>query len=633
MTSQNEYHVAIFQAMLSGLSSEWFHELNDLTQCSIERIVRPFVRWMNNVDKNRDSNNRYGCLIDYNIYRKNEIKLKTSTVHRLRRIITNGLFSPKLNSEELNYLENLLKVSRVPPDEEAQGHSLTQWFAQFDIRKSLGEDKFLMLESPRQLLASFRVTIAVTLSFLIEVRRLWKERPSPEAEPQLSNQHWYQEWNLSVLRLKGSFISDTAPIRDILTNFLIADFIMPEREDYFLNAISCKQIDSIPSHFNGKRVWRVPKCFTPEYEKFYTEIEEVLAGWLIASLTIQPSDVGKLKSSNFAFEYALSGRLQFMQIKYYKGRADSVKESEIVPGSDTLAQALHAYIKNLPGDDSKLFRQEFNKSLQFPDLKSTYNSRVGLLFRTWNIPEVNDQLHKELIKAKTTPIFLDAMLAIKNNENIDTNRKVVANSKNPKFIFLFRLLHVKTTAVHAQSDKYRESDLVNYNSHSSVTEKQAYLTDQNAEWVNQCGRITRLVLHDLQNVVYRPSIERIKRNTSELLSRTKLTPNIGLTEKDIKEINRLPGTFEDIQNPHQIIVVDSVETAIYFIHYINQAETMFETLNRVRPDFVERTLIIEIEWMTQMLSRMKSAMPAQAQYLVFQKHLAPVFDYLLETNE
>mgnify|MGYP000846027724 CR=1 FL=1 len=632
LTSKNPYHIAIFQALTFGLNSSWFHELSDITKSNQILIVHPFVKWMSGIDKKRSPKNRYECLMDYDVYRKNEVGVKTSTVVRLKLLIEHGLSNPYLTKESVTFLENLLRLSNPPPDDEAQGYSLTQWFTQFNLRNSLGEKKFLSLESPRQLITSFRVTIAVTLSFLIEVRQNWNARESPKHKPKIIGRHWYPDWNRSILKIKGVFGSDGAPA-DILTSILLYDLVIERAHTAFSNFIRTNDIGNLTNNLNCKRLWQVPKLFTLDYDHFYSELEETLAAWLIASFAVQPSDVRKLKTSDFAIEYNSAGRPILMQIKYFKGRAGTIKETDVLTGSDCWTKALHEYIKNLPRE-GRIFEGDFNKSLQFPNLRSTeYNSRFGLLFRIWSIPEVRKRLDAEFSRSNVTSLFLDAMHAIKDVENIYTNRKSVAGSNQTKYIFLFRLAHIKTTAVHAQSDRYRDSDLINHHSHTSATEKISYLTDKNQEWVNQCGRVTRLVLHDLQNVVYRPSIEAIKDNVSSLISKSTLTQGVQFNKEDIKKINHPALTPMDSDDARQLIVADTEDTAIYFLHYIKQAETMFERLNRVRPDFVEMTLIVNVEWMTRMLSKMKSARIAESNYALLRNHLPPLFEYLLETIE
>jgi nucleoside diphosphate kinase len=205
-----------------------------------------------------------------------------------------------------------------------------------------------------------------------------------------------------------------------------------------------------------------------------------------------------------------------------------------------------------------------------------------------------------------------------------------ASATRPLPVSLFTLTHIKTAAIHARSDSYREADLVNHHSHTSMTEKTSYLTDANKEWLNQAGRITRLVIHDLQNVVYQPSITVISQAVYELELKTKV---MEATKTKNIMTNPIRGNYIEEDKETTIIVSDSTDTALYFIHYINQASEMLPRLLLTRPDWVERTLIIQVEWMTRTLTRMKMSTSAQKSYVKLKKHLPPLFDHLLETNE
>ena len=102
--------------------------------------------------------------------------------------------------------------------------------------------------------------------------------------------------------------------------------------------------------------------------------------------------------------------------------------------------------------------------------------------------------------------------------------------------------------------------------------------------------------------------------------------------EDIR-VYSLDQSIERIQNDDIILVPDTVEQALLFIHTIAEAEARLPQMLAVRPDWVERTLLIRVEWMTRNLARMRSAAEAQKQYADLKPHLPNLFDYLLETVE
>ena len=255
------------------------------------------------------------------------------------------------------------------------------------------------------------------------------------------------------------------------------------------------------------------------------------------------------------------------------------------------------------------------------------------------MPRVQRLIDAALRRAGASSIFLDAALALtqgsepvgifaKTSENnIGAYRESVAR---PLPQNIFSLTHVKTTAVHAGSDRYRDGDLINHHSHTSATEKHAYLTDANKDFVNRAGRVTRLVLNDLQNVVYQPSVSAMAAAVNDLELNTRVVEATGSEDARVHSIDQ---SIKRIQNDDVILVPDTVEQALLFIHTIAEAETRLPQMLAVRPDWVERTLLIRVEWMTRNLARMRSAAEAQKQYADLKPHLPNLFDYLLETVE
>lgn len=47
--------------------------------------------------------------------------------------------------------------------------------------------------------------------------------------------------------------------------------------------------------------------------------------WLVACEAVQPTDITKLKTTDYAREFNQSGRLIAMECCYYKGRAGSTR--------------------------------------------------------------------------------------------------------------------------------------------------------------------------------------------------------------------------------------------------------------------------------------------------------------------
>lgn len=68
-------------------------------------------------------------------------------------------------------------------------------------------------------------------------------------------------------------------------------------------------------------------------------------------------------------------------------------------------------------------------------------------------------------------------------------------------------------------------------------------------------------------------------------------------------------------------------------HYLYEAEHNISRLVRLRPEWVDKTLIVNIEWMSWILSRLKSRAEAQQRYKDLRDHLPNLFGHMLNTNE
>ena len=305
-------------------------------------------------------------------------------------------------------------------------------------------------------------------------------------------------------------------------------------------------------------------------------------------------------------------------------------------GSDIWTKVLEQYMQGLTTPE--LFKTGITDGANFV-IKSPKNTSLLLLLKLWKLPSLKHQIDTQLKSISSSPLFLNAIYGLENGgeayahfqrrtgKSSDIYKKVIPN---PLPTRLFTQTHIKNSAIHAGSDTYRESDLVNHHSHTSLTEKTHYLTDQNKEWVNQAGRITRLVFHDLQNIVFNPSISSIQQSIKDLELRTRV---VAATSSDDSVVNSLRGHTLERDLAGDIIVSDTISTAIYFIHFLAQAETHLSKLLATRPDWVERNLIAQVEWMTITLSRMRSSAGAQKEYKKLAAHLPPLFDHLFETTE
>lgn len=640
---KNKYHQIIFDACNAGLQSNWFSELSDRSKPAYFDMVRSFFDWINDSGHRTTGKSRYNTLKAFEAFCLNNRGLKQSPLITINRVILGGLDCPTISDSNHHFLQTLLSLSKPAKKTESESITLSGWFNLPWLRSVMGERAYLQLESPRILFKSFRVTIATTLLYLLEQRQHWQKSSTIEFDSSFTT--WQYDWNPLLLERQGAFNKWGDP-EDEFSQLLFLDLIKPCGQQALKEKLMRTGLNNLPKklYYQKNKVfpWQKPVFLHPDYQTQYSYIEQTLCAWLMACEAIQPTDIPKFKSYNYTREYNSSGRLIAMECTYYKGRSGTSKQPAILMGSDPWTRAMDQYVTGL--SSPPLFRTRvavqdafsISTSRHKSDSKHNY---VGLLFKLWKLPSFQQQLESELQRTQATPLFLDAMLALEHGDEsyplfyyrtkkpVDQYR---ATKPRPLPASLFALTHIKNTAVHAETDTYREADLINHHSHTSLTERTSYLTDQNKEWINQAGRITRLVLNDLQNVVFQPSITAISQSVYDLELHTRLSE---ATNTNDSVIYSMPSRPVESKSNNIIVVSDTNETALYFIHYITQAEALLPRLLAVRPDWVERELIVQVEWMTRTLTRMGSTAIAQEDYKELAVHLPPLFEHLLETTE
>ncbi|HEC61501.1 MAG TPA: hypothetical protein ENI27_04535 [bacterium] len=587
--------------------------------------------------------NCYERLKDYEAHRINIDGLKYSPLRYISPAIRKGLDTKDLSDDECRYLRTLLRLTKLPKPPEARPYTLTDWFNLPWLRSVLGERHYLSTESPARLLVSFRVTIAATLSYLLEIREKWKQQPDLSWESN-DGKMWFLDWNFQLIKHLGTFDAAGEPLDDI-TEVLCLDLVGYEQWSTIKTLIAehgIERLRKVPYAGKQPNPWRCPVIFHPDNLSGYSKLDEQLMAWLMACEAIQPSDIPKFKTTHYAQEFNSSGRLIAMQCTYYKGRAGAIREPAMLVASDCWTKAQHTYLAGLPAA-APLFQSDVGRAAVLPDLRSDAkfaHSSLNKLLRLWHTPRLQARIRAALKRAEALPIFLDSMFGLqvgsqpyslfksRNSGVSNYNYETAVPRPLPRYVF--SLTHIKTTAVHAGSDQYRDGDLINHHSHTSATEKHYYLTDANKDFVNRSGRITRLVLHDLQNVVYQPSISSIKRAVNDLELRSRVIEATGSEDAHVHPLH-FPATRSDSDD--LILVPDTVEQALVFIHSITQAEERYQHLLNQRPDWVERTLLPQLEWMSRTLLKMGSATKAQKEYAQIKLYLPPVFDHLLETLE
>ncbi|TOI73960.1 hypothetical protein CGI54_24385 [Vibrio parahaemolyticus] len=213
-----------------------------------------------------------------------------------------------------------------------------------------------------------------------------------------------------------------------------------------------------------------------------------------------------------------------------------------------------------------------------------------------------------------------------------------ASSTNKSFqTHLFGLRAIKNSAVHAYSDPYTLHFLINRNSHSNQTEKQHYLNNDNEEWINSSGRITREVMFDLINNVFdldfegltEIELEKAQKAFNEEL--TALTDTVSYKKEEmvarlrvvtgqekgqVNEIGVLSySTQQENQGLAPIYVLDSPVTAWRLYNYLYEFKAHYKQLLSVNPDHLFKSVLPTVEWMQFTLNKLSKESRKQGQAL------------------
>lgn len=627
--SEGFYHRAIFNCIAGALQSEWFSEHGLLTQTGRLYKIRHFFGWLQSEGYTIDDENKYLPLKDYAKY-NTQLNSTNENARSVRLILKIGLTSESLSVREYQYLSRLIKVKLDVPFVTPRGYTLTDWFSAPQLKNLLTEDEILSLESPKKLILSMKVTIAATLLFLHLCRTQWTGSDIAPQSGLRRKYNWHFDWNRSQMQQYARFDDSGRPC-DFLSELMIIDFINPAvkaqaQQDLPEKILSSYKLSSVDG---GKRLntWWMPNFFHPSFINAHSAVEERLLSWLIACEAVQPWCIHKLTKRNFIAERTQGGGLKMMQIKYFKGRSGTLKETGFMPGDALWTKMVDLYVTHSP-DDGPVFKTAVQSPLKTVTMhdSSTCNNEISLMRCIWSLDSFQALLSDELAKHNASNIFHRSMMMIYKylNENIDTVRS------DPSFPWLiFRLSHIKTSAVHAGSDTYREGDLINHHSHTSLTEKISYLTDANKDWVNRLGRITRSILNDLEKAAYRPFTGEILKEIHQREVRTRIVGHASVNNLVLPSASEIHTNLN--HEGREIVIHDCIDTALIFLHYLSETEKYFPILVERRPDFVEKTLLVNVEWISRILPRMRCTYDAKKQYQRLKNHLPSLFDHLLES--
>jgi hypothetical protein len=575
-------------------------------------------------------------------------------------------------------------------ESDVQQTTLTDWFGystwlrQDDL--GVGHELYSRLASPKALVKSFIATVTVQLNeiqsakeALVEFITANKIEPADfplisKKDDQTKEEHTriqYAAFNETLnkfrelyhKRLEGIYADQETDSRNLklAMQFVIREFVFSRcfervEADFFANkplTIS-KKTDGRPEYmyktgaqdalfglrFLNELARYVKSGNDPMIDKPKTIAEQTIFSWLMAHQTVQSSDIPKLRLKDFYFVRRNSGRITHIDLEYFKGRTRALHQVQTLETSSLLGTVILRYIEDFScaskeGKDKKLI-----------DKTNTGQTVLNKMFESCGF-EIRECIDENLKREKVSPVFIESMLAIlRKGIRIDFKGQRVSdyteNCERRVPRYCFSLSAIKNSSIHARSDTFTPTQLLNYHSHTDKTEKQSYLSPSNEEWLNRSGLITRAVMNDIRGNLFRASdsdrvmfnseftraVETINTKKNDVLARMKLIT--GKQEGQISELGFLKNSNStEGEVSDTIYLLDTPETVVKLMHYRAEAERLHHLLLASAPEFLLFTVLPTTEWIEALFDKKSfsklSVDQGQTLFRKFKEHLPPLF--------
>jgi len=664
---ENRRYINYIKSVInSAIETNWLETLSETTQMTELGAMDRFLSWL---QEELLSINFNTIIKDYEKFRISDgIKPQSTGANNIILIFKVGLSTGIHDKETFIYINNLTVKTKLSKNEERKPGTLTQFFSQISwLKDHIDEKDWYKLESPKRLTSSFSITISTMLVMVLDykfeamkrrseilsimeankTRKIKRNKRNKKNEKIAENRQRYTHYSRDILNLL--YKKDTKDPKDYIFNaILLMDTTLPEFQSYAVELLANNSFlatrPSIEGSSSNKQMFTKPILLDFENPLIIGKFEQTLFTWLCAYLTVQPTDINNLRKKNFITKKNnRTGSIKFIQCVYYKSRSGCIQQTRIIRSSSIIGKSLIKYLGCF-SDTEPLVSE--STPVKIPLSFRDDNLIPSFIYKVLSSHITSKPILSELEANKTSKIFINAYLSMANNyitsfnswrNYADKNKTnssyehYLLSSKKPIPQRLFSLTDIKTSSIHAQSDIYRDSDLINYNSHSSDTEKISYLTNSNKDWINQNGRITRMVISDLILEEFNINYNKIESLTLDLYSKTQLKNKPESYKPDSVTVTgeySEPSWLSDFDN---IIIIDSIETVISFLHYIDCSKKHKDILILENKDFFESTVAPYCEWMSICLINLSTTnvKNGQLKYTEIKEHLPNIFEGIL----
>lgn len=618
-----------------------------------------FINYLNDYDINKK--NQIDILKDYETYRVtvDKVKPKSTGLPFILVCIKDALdykrFSNQLHDSDYSYLYTLTKT-KVAPGTDTTQVTMTEWFGRHTwLRRDdcgIGHNLFTRLASPKIVVSSF-ISTSITTLLVIQ-----------SAKDELISLFRTAEWNLGdipVLKEKDKFETYAKYVThrhncfsDVMNHLRISYHEYDGDKEKLLNALKIITCELTNNHRVDDVIWRfknnreiitslhnknVPMASVGEFMFSYSfmrelinfatsenhkavpvcKAEQILFAWIMAYKTVQPSDISKLSLSDFRFVRRRNGQITHIDLEYFKGRSGVFHTVKTLETRTDIGKAVLRFL-----NDKGCIDENTNLIKKVPSsLAIGRNSELSRLLRFCYMG-IRNEIEIKLEKEKISPVFLEAIsVLIEKGTRYDSKTHKMkdfhATVDYPLEKNIFGLSMIKNSAIHARSDTFNPTQLMNYHSHTNETERKSYLSPQNEEWLNNCGRITRSVMQDLTVNLFRASqkgqklfnSEFVKASTiidnkrDEVLAKMKLVT--GTDDGNIDEFGFVQLKEKNDVTDHidTVYMYDSSHTVMKLKHYIEEVRKKYKLLMDNAPEYLLFTVLPTVEWIEVLFEQKK----------------------------
>lgn len=662
-----------FDFLIAAYNHIFHSERSPLSAAEVfSKEVPLFIAWLNPWAVK----NKLKLLHNYRDYHVNVRGNKSTNIRNLRGIFSTCMpvdFVNNLNYEERQAHDSWSKIKLFSHDVEQL--TLTKYFQEIqwlrDDEFGIGNRLFTQLSSPSETIKSLKITAGLTANLLhqakTDILSLLKKmsitkESLPNTDTSLSNcskAHFYTTVSLAVslfckqiINFYHQNLNKEQNNYKFAISILLTSLCKPRAQSILLGCLESSDVfsnawenqkwdyafktrtnftyDDNNGLFHLKYLRSLLAANESNQPLPLLKFEKLCFTWVMASMAVQPSDIFKLKPSNFTLIRSQPKRpIKVIECEYFKGRAKTIHTTDGLDTKKPEGQLVLRVIQNASEDIPLL--NDFKYPDKLPSNLGDSTLQTSTLLMGYcillKISLFDNKIIQHHIDKKVSSSFYQATKALLDHGQpihaftSQATKKMGCTKKEykvwtpvakalwlasscPAPISIFGLSYIKNTSVHAESDPIDVDKLINYRSHSGKTEALSYLTEDNEKWLNTTGRMTRSVMHDLIQNVFNP-MDNVNFNSefSRIAETVNGERNLVLSRMErvtqqtgkINDIGIMGNSTENHDGLPTILVCDNVETAFKVRAYQELAQKNAKKLLRSNPDHFFRTVLPNLE--------------------------------------